>query len=265
MSAPVLIGGGGVSGWAVLTRTAARQKQLMAGSGQVRAMSDHFRNNIGKVRTAADLVGDYRLLNVALKAHGLEADQNNRFFIRKVLEGGTTDDKSLANRLSNKAYARLAESFGLASDGAVARFDPKFAERIVQQYVEREFEIRVGEGDQNLRLALNAERELAQLATGKTSTRTKWFEILGSPPLRKVFEGALGFHAQTYGKLPIDRQLEEFARATRRSFGSDDPAAFADPARRDQLIRRFLARADIGQMQASNRFSTALQLLQAGR
>ncbi|MDO5657477.1 MAG: DUF1217 domain-containing protein [Paracoccus sp. (in: a-proteobacteria)] len=266
MTAPVLIGNGGLSGWQVLARTASRQKQILAASGQVRMASDHFRANIGKVKTAADLVGNYRLLDVALKAHGLEADQNNRFFIRKLLEGGVADDKSLANRLGNKAYAQLARTFGLSLDGTGAvAFDNGFSDRILAQYVEREFEIRVGEGDQNLRMALNANRELDRLAQSGASARTKWFEILGSPPLRKVFEGAFGFDATAYGKLPIDRQVDEFSRGLRRLTGSDDPKSLADPAQRDQLIRRFLVRAEVAQMGASNRFSTALHLLQAAR
>ncbi|MDO5528904.1 MAG: DUF1217 domain-containing protein [Paracoccus sp. (in: a-proteobacteria)] len=258
-----LIGQGGLGGWAVLQRTAPKQKELLAASGQVQANSAYFRAKIGKVTSAQDLVSDYRLLDVALKAHGLEADQQNRAFIRKVLEGGT-EDKSLASRLSNKAYARLAETFGLANGEARPKFDDKFATRILQQYVEREFEIRVGEGDQNMRLALNAQRELAALAEKSGSARTKWFEILGSPPLRKVFEAAFGFNAQTYGRLPIDRQQAEFAKAAQKLFGSDDPKLFAEPAAREQLIRRFLTRAQIAEFAPTNRFSTALALLRPG-
>jgi hypothetical protein len=58
-------------------------------------------------------VGDRRLLEVALGAFGLDDDIRNRFFIRKVLEEGTTSpSRRFANRLSDKRYLALAETFG---------------------------------------------------------------------------------------------------------------------------------------------------------
>ncbi len=46
----------------------------------------YFEANIGKVETAADLVGDRRLLKVALGAFGMDGEIDKRAFLRKVLE-----------------------------------------------------------------------------------------------------------------------------------------------------------------------------------
>src|SRR5690606_33327022 len=114
MSYAVFTGDGGYVGWRLLSRTAEQQKARVAADPQVAREAEHFRQTIGQVSKAEDLVADYRLLSVALKAHGLEADIGNRAFIRKVLESDLSDPKSLANRLSDSRYAELARSFGFS-------------------------------------------------------------------------------------------------------------------------------------------------------
>ena len=260
MSFQVLTGGGGLAGWSLLNRTATRQRDLVAAAGAVVTATNNFRAKIGSVASADDFLSDYRLLNVALRAFGLEGDIGNRGFIRKVLESDLSDKGSLANRLSNKSYQRLAEAFAFNGSGPPQTQKAGFADKIAAQYVDREFEARVGEGDQNLRLALNARRELASLADRSSTNDTKWFEVLGSKPLRTVFAGAFGFGA-AYGKLPIDRQLEEFTKGARKMFGSDDMQQFSSPDKVEKLVRNFLARSAIQVDSATNRYSTALSLL----
>ena len=258
MSFQVFTGAGGLAGWALLGRAQDRQRELVANDASVKVASDYFRDNIASVQTAEDLISDYRLLNVALRAFGLEGDIANKAFIRQVLESDLSDDRSLANRLSDKSYLRLAEAFGFGE--AQREAAPALSSRLIAQYVEREFEARVGENDQNLRLALNARREIGELAARASSNNTKWYEVLGNQPLRKVFEGAFGFGSE-YVKLPIDRQLEEFVSAADRMFGSGDMEKFSDSENVEKLIRNFLARSAVNVMPASNRYSVALMLL----
>ena len=263
MSYQVITGTGGLAGWALLNKTSARQKNLVAADGAVANATSNFRAKIGSVTSAEELMSDYRLLNVALRAFGLEGDIGNRAFIRKVLESDLSEKGSLANKLSNKNYQRLAEAFGFGAPGQPQTQKAGFADKITAQYVEREFEARVGQGDQNLRLALNARRELAGLAERSSSNTTKWYEVLGSKPLRTVFEGAFGFGA-AYGKMPIDRQLQEFTKAAQKMFGSDDMGQFANPDKVEKLVRNFLARSAIQIDTATNRYSNALTLLSGG-
>ena len=67
--------------------------------------------------SAADLVADRRLLKVALGAFGLEGEIDKKAFVRKILEEGTADPASLANRLTDKSYYKLAEAFGFGDLG----------------------------------------------------------------------------------------------------------------------------------------------------
>lgn len=259
MTYQILIGAGGLAGWNLLKRTATQQKQLLAADPQVARSADYFRTNISRTKLAGDLVSDYRLLNVALGAHGLESDIASKAFIRKVLESPRDDDRSLVNRLADKRYQRLANAFGY-DNGDQTVSSSGFADKLASLYLEREFERRVGEGDQNLRLALNAQRELRQLADRTSSENTLWFEVIGNPPLRKVFEQAFGF-TSAYGSLPIDRQLQEFTSKARSVFGSSSFSVISTEKGIDKLIQTFLARSQLAEGSASSSYSTALTLL----
>lgn len=259
MTYQIFTGIGGLAGWNLLQRTAAQQKQLLAADPLVARSTSYFRENIGQTTQASDLVSDYRLLSVALGAHGLESDIGSKAFIRKVLESPRSDDNALVNRLSDKRYLRLANSFGFDLGNQVVS-SPLFAEQMVTQYIDREFERRVGEGDQNLRLALNAQRELRQLAGRTSSDDTMWYEVMGNPPLRKVFEQAFGF-SSAYGKLPIDRQLAEFKAKAEAVFGSSSFQRITTEAGIDKLVQTFLLRSQLSDGGASSSYSTALTLL----
>lgn len=259
MSFQPLIGQGGYAGWRLLARTGEMQKALVARDPQVARDTAHLRSKLADVGSAEELVSDFRLLKTTLSAFGLEADANNRFFIRKVLESDLSNSKSLANRLSDRRYRALAEAFGFSAGAGPSS---KLADEIVQRHVSAELERRVGTIDGNLRLALTAERELKALGASNSSDNTRWYSILGSAPLRKVVEGALGLGTE-FGKLPIDRQLSEMRTRSGKLFGSESPSVFAEPANVEKAIQRFLIRAQaISPAQSS--YNAALVLLSNG-
>ena len=162
--------------------------------------------------------------------------------------------------MTDKTYRRMAEAFSFGQQSEKRQRPDDFADRIVAGYISNIFENQVGESDNNLRLALYARRELASLAARPSTSDTKWYEVLGDTPLRKVFSTAFGFGA-AYGQLPIDRQHEEFREAAWRMFGSEDMGQFTDPDKVETLITRFLARSAVTQNTVANRYSTALAIL----
>lgn len=256
MTAAISVGMGGIAGWKIVQRSEARQIAAVEADPVVQRSTDYFRERIGQVSDAGELVGDYRLLSTALAAFGLEDDIANKAFIQRVLESDPADKSSLVNRLSDKRYLRMAEALGFGT----ATRPADLGERVSQAFVQREFERRIGEGDENLRLALNARRELEAMAGRTSSDKTMWFEVMGNPPLRAVFAGAFGF-GDSYGGLDVDRQLDEFMSASERYLGS---ARFADLTQEgaiDRLIVTFMARSQVATGAAQNRYSTALALL----
>jgi hypothetical protein len=253
---------GGLAGWTFLQRTLPAQRAAFEADPAQRRDEAHFRAAIGGIDTAEQLVADRRLLRVALEAFGLGADIANRAFIRRVLEDGTLKAGALSNRLADKRYRDFAAAFGFG-DFAVPRTKlSDFPDRILAAFRERQFEAAVGRQDGDMRLALNARREIAAIARDDATDTTKWLTVLGNAPLRQVMERALGL-PQGFAGQDLDRQLSALRERAAGVFGSAEMAQFADPARLEALLRRFLT---IGAAPAGPAAggSAALQLLQAG-
>lgn len=252
---------GGYSGWVFLNRTL--ESQQAAHQVGLQTDTDYFAEHIGDVRTADDLLADRRLLTVALGAFGLQDDVNNTYFIRRVLEDGVTDEEALANKLADKTYRKLSEAFGFGEGVAARTTLSGFADEIISAYQEMQFELDVGEQDEDFRLALNAKRELEEIAGNGTSNDAKWFSIMGSTPLRTVFETALGF-PDSFSSLDIDEQLDRFKEKAERTFGTSDVSQFLGEEKLDDLIQTFLLRSELAAMSESmSSANTALVLLGA--
>lgn len=234
----------GPSGWTFLKRTAAAQQATMIKSPAIQRDAEYFRSRISSIDTADQLVSDRRLLRISLEAFGLEADIENRAFIRKVLSDGTFKNGALAMRLTDSRYRALAEAFGFGDFPIPNTKISDFPDKILRQWHERRFETAVGARDADYRLALNATRELAALAASASTEAGKWFKIMGNPPLRTVVQKALNL-PDNFVALDIDRQLTGFADKAAATFGESTVSQFADPARTEELVRRFLIRADL--------------------
>jgi hypothetical protein len=250
----------GIAGWRFLERTQGAQKAAFEKGPELQREIAYFKEKIASVTTAADLVADRRLMKVALGAFGLEGEIDKKAFIRKILEGGTADPASLANRLTDKAWYKLTAAFGFGNVGGARTGEAGFAARIVEAYKTRAFEAAVGEADNGMCLAMNFRREIAELAQGEGGS---WFSVLGSKPLRQVVEKAFGLPA-AFGRIDIDQQREVLRDKTSAMFGTDKLTAFQDPANVQKLIDRFLARSQIEQgVSATSPGAGALMLLQA--
>lgn len=252
---------GGLVGWRFLQRTYEAQFQSYSTSAVNERETKYFLENIGKVRTAEELVADRRLLEVALGAFGLEQDLNNRFFIQKVLSDGTQADDALANRLADKRYRDLADAFGFGP-GAVPKTNlPSAMQAIADDNLTTRFEISVGEQDDTMRIALFTQHALPEIAEGTGSEDAKWFDLMGSPPLRSMMETALGLPS-SFAQIDIDKQLDVFKDRLQRITGSSDLSQFADAEAVGKLTDTYLARSQIAQLQSTiSPAQTALILL----
>lgn len=251
----------GFTGWSFLKRTLARQQVAQQAAPALQRDEAYFREKIGKVKTAEQLVSDKRLLRIALTAFGLEGDLNSTAFIRKVLEGGTLKEGSLANKLADKQYQKFSSAFGFGDYSVPRTKISTFPDEILSAFRARSFETAVGDQNNTYRLALNAEREVAIVATGSSSDNAKWYTILGNQPLREVFQTALGL-PKSFASIDIDQQLSVLKARSQSAFGSDTVAQFKDPARMEALVRRYITRAEMqDQGAASSSSAIALQLL----
>ncbi len=96
-----------------ISQNLAKQQAVTAANSQVKTASAYYAANIGKVTSIDQFVGNYRLLSYALDAYGLGSQINSTALIKKVLEGGVTNSKSLANTLPQwKAFATAFDFIG---------------------------------------------------------------------------------------------------------------------------------------------------------
>lgn len=265
MSFSVALPLSGYGGWKFLKRTEEAQKLRMQADPVMQRDEAYFREKIGSVTTAEQLVSDKRLLRVALGAYGLSDDVNNTYFIRKVLADGTLDKTDLANKLADKQYAALSSAFGFGDYAVPSTQLSDFADKILTSYRQRQFEEAVGDSNGDYRIALYAERELPALAAKTLSEDGKWYSIMGSAPLREFFETAFGLPSSFSG-MDVDQQLVVLKDKSDRLFGTSDVSDFTSGATLDKLVRQYLLRAEIAAGSASaGSGSAALQVLQAGQ
>jgi Protein of unknown function (DUF1217) len=252
----------GYAGWTFLNRTMAKQTAAFVKSPEIKRDEDYFRATIGKINTAEDLVKDRRLLKVALGAFGLDADINNKAFIKKVLQDGTLNTQALPNKLADKQYLKFSAAFGFGDFSTPRSKLSDFPDKIIAAYRARQFEVAVGNQDGDLRLALNAKRELATLATKSGTEQLKWLGILGNSALKQVFTKALGLPGNI-GSVDLDRQLITFQDKAEAVFGDKSVSQFTDPDKVEALVRRFMVRSQADAISSqSGSSAAALSILQ---
>lgn len=250
---------------AYLKKTMSKQISVMKSQQQVKREENYYRENISAINSADELVRDPILLKVTLTSFGLQDDFASKFFIKKILSSDFLDEKSFANKLSNKQYKNLTSTFGFGTYDTPRNKSSDFSDKILKNYERKLFELSVGEVDNNIRLALNAETELKDISLTETSENAKWYSILASPPLRKVFETRFNLGSQ-FGVIDIDRQVNTLKKHVKSAFGEDTISQFSDPAKTDKLIKSFMLRSSLVDNAAAGYSSAhvALNILRGG-
>ncbi len=251
----------GYAGWKFLSRTIEQQKETFSQSAEIKRDVDYFREKIGTVSTAEELVSDHRLLTVSLTAFGLEDDIYAKAFVQKVLEDGTLDTTDLANKLSDKRYAAFSKAFGFGNFDTPNTVMSDFADDIISKYQDHSFEVAIGDVDNDMRLALNLSTGLEQITETASTTNGQWLGIMGNTALRSVFETALGFPSSFAG-IDIDQQLAQFKDRAERVFGTSDVSEFLNGEKQEDLIKQFLIRSELNSYSTSTTGSLVLQLFQ---
>lgn len=233
----------GLSGWQFLQRTQERQQAIFETSPEIQRNVEYFKENIGSVESISDLVTDRKLLTVALEAFGLSEEINKQAFVRKVLEEGTDERTSFANRLANSDYIALTETFSFAN---VEGFSPtsSLIDDVVEKYKNSKFEAAIGEVDEDMRLALNFQREIKDLADHGYAEDTGWLKVLGSEPLRTVIESVFNL-PEEFSQINLDQQVESLKDKAYLMFGSKSIDVFSDPAVIDDAISQYQLRQQI--------------------
>lgn len=90
--------------------------EAVASKASVERETAYYTENIGKVSTVDEFLGDYRLYSYAMKSYGLEDMTYGKAFMRKVLESDLSDSNSFANSMTDKRYLQFAKAFNFKGD-----------------------------------------------------------------------------------------------------------------------------------------------------
>jgi len=240
--APSLIGGS-LSGYAFLKATQERQQETFESSTDIQRKVDGMREKLSEPFTLDDLMGDRQLLSPVLESFGLESELDKGAFVRRIISDGPDDTQGFARRLNNDTFIELARTFEADSDGFI-RLSDDSVEDLIANYQENAFQTAVGDQEPDLRLALNFEEDIGDLARNSASDRSFWFKVIGNAPLMEVFTSAF-ILPDGFSNLDVDKQADYLQKRAEQRLGDDPRAQFATQEGVDKTIKDFLLQRQI--------------------
>jgi Protein of unknown function (DUF1217) len=184
---------------------------------------EYYLKTIGDVKTIEDFIGDTRLFNFAMKAHGLEDMSYAKAFMKKVLTEGRDDQESFANSLSDTRYLEFAKTFDFKRYDEAATSFTKATQGTVDRYLRQTLEEQAGNENEGVRLALYFQR--------KAESIDSFYGILADPALAQVVRTSLGL-PDSIASADIDKQVELISDRI-------DLETLADPDALEKLLERF--------------------------
>ncbi|MEM9724450.1 MAG: DUF1217 domain-containing protein [Pseudomonadota bacterium] len=204
---------------------------------------DYFRRNFDLVDLSIDIVIDPRLGDIVMSAFGIEKDAFGANFILNVLTSDLDEPSSFVNAFGDQRFKDMASFFDGGPRSNVQL--EGFADQVLSDYHTQLFEVGVGQTDQDLRLALNFRREIAEIATSETVAEVGFFNVLASEPLRTVMDRVFSLPPQ-FAQLDINAQEQVYRSRAQSVFGGSDPSVFLDSANVEEALQRFLATSTTG-------------------
>ncbi|WP_237477932.1 DUF1217 domain-containing protein [Lichenibacterium dinghuense] len=212
---------------AVATNIAAQQNAT-AGQADVKSATAYYLANIGKVTTVSQFVNNYQLFSYAMKAYGLEDMTYAKGLMIKVLNGGVTDSKALANTLSDPRYKAFATAFDFAGQGAKATQATSATSGASAKYIEQTLEDNQAKTNQGVANALYFKRNASSI--------TSIYGLLADSTMLSVVETAYGI-SSTLGESDIDTQAAVLSKVV-------NLPDFKDPTKVEKLVERYTAAYD---------------------
>jgi hypothetical protein len=213
----------------MVTGDLSRSLKLTAKEPQVARESAKYLKEIGSIKSIDEFLKNDEVFSFAMKAMGLGDMAYAKGLMRKVLEGGVDSRTSYANRMADKRYAEFVKVFNFARYGATTTTFSRTQKPIVDAYVRQTLEVKSGESNEAVRLALYFSRKAATLKNS--------YEVLADRALQQVVLTSLGLPKE-FASANIDKQA---AVITNRVKFED----FKDPAKLDTFLKRFATMWDL--------------------
>lgn len=194
-------------------------------SADVQRETDYYAANIGHIKSIDQLLhkDNERLLAYALAAYELEGAFSDKELLRKMLEGGTDDENSPANKHENTKWKDFVKAFDFVGLGEEATTYNLALQPSVDKFLRQTLEEDAGTQNEGVRLALYFLRKAPEIENA--------YQILGDKALAKVVRTLLRL-PDSIAQLDVDKQ----AKIIEDRF---DFADFKDPAKLEKLMTRF--------------------------
>jgi hypothetical protein len=217
------LGISGATQYAIVTRD--EDKRLAQFDKQPTVQQDikRFTDAAPTIKSADDLLKNYRALQFVLTAFQLEDGIDQTAIIKQVLTQDPSDDKSLVNRLADPRYKQLASALQDWSSDPLS--NQSTLDTIVKGYEQNAFEKDQGDQVDGMREALYFRRMIGQA--------TSVPQIMSNNALLQVVRVGLGL-PDSFGLQTYDQQK---AMLTKRL---GDLKQFQDPAYVDRFAQRYL-------------------------
>jgi hypothetical protein len=207
----------------------SKSQAVTAADPTVKRETAYYLANIGKVKTISDFVNNYQLFSYAMKAFGLSDMVYAKGLMTKILQGGVSNSKSLANTITDPRFRAFAKTFDFVGQGASVMSSAAATTGTTSKYVEQALEDKIGQQNQGVQLALYFQR----MAPSVTSP----YGILADKALLTVVQTAFGLSPYG-GQADIDTEAREIGKVL-------NIKDLQDPAKVKQLVERFTAMWDL--------------------
>ncbi|WP_300394413.1 DUF1217 domain-containing protein [Henriciella sp.] len=232
----------GYGGWKLLQATYDRQFEGFSQSPSVSNDRSYFLEKFSKPVELETFLSDKRLLRVSLTVFDLGGEEWKGGFIRKVVEEAADPESTFLQRLNNPDYTNFSKVFKL-QDGKIALTEEAALE-LADKFESAAFREAVGDVDNSMRLSLNYQKKIVEIAGSSSSENAKLYRLLGNVPMRTVMETALGLPSD-FTKLDIDRQAQILKEQLQSKVGITDISELAEPEKMDKVIQRYHAMESI--------------------
>ena len=160
----------------------------------------YYLNNITKVTSVDDLMGNNRLLTYAMAAFGLDSETESPARVRAMLEGGVSDPGSPANALNDKRYANFVKAFNFVENGATTTSSDAVLKNVPKQYAAGTGLVLVRPNDDYIK----AEADYYKANISKVKSIT---DLMANPRLLTFAMAAHGLDAETETPARVKQML----------------------------------------------------------
>ncbi|MFK7763133.1 MAG: DUF1217 domain-containing protein [Roseobacter sp.] len=229
-------------------------------TGTLQTFLDAVNANGTTVATPDDLLLNRDFKEATFDLLGLPQTFAARQLAQRVLDSEPNDPASFAALFPDERYSAMYDLFPFDPVETERTYPEGFVEEVVRNYLDRQFEIQVGDVEPEMRIALSLERELNQVVENSQSNDAQWFSVMASEPLRQAFEGALRLPS-SFGSIDIDQQLQVLKDRSQQFFGTENVRDFLETDQLDGLRESYLVSSGIETIGTTSNASIASIIL----